>query len=312
MKLLLLLTILPIFFISVYADPVMHETATANNILDIPGCLETEIGCYTPNILTLDVGHMVTMLNFDMSGTLHTYTSGVGIPDGTFDSGILVIGQTFHWTTDTVGEYPYYCTFHPWMQGMIIVEPQEIFVEIDKSIYYMDEPILLTGEVEELVEGQALHLEMMDSREVIIFSDQLTVGADKKFSTSLATGVERMIIGNHFKITLVYGEKHAQVIFEYYDTPNPIPAIPDESEFPMILDELVLRGLEHSLLQLSMDIDRADADIDEMMGYLEGAIERNEWRKVQKYSDRIGGLMAFVEICFTLVDTIEQQIQVYS
>ena len=49
-----------------------------------------------------------------------------------------------------------------------------------------------------------------------------------------------------------------------------------------------------------------------MMYYLEGAIERNERGKILKYSERIGGLMAFVEICDILVNSIYEQIQLHS
>jgi len=38
-----------------------------------------------------------------------------------FDSGALHIGQTFELTFDKAGEFDYYCTFHPFMTGKIIV-----------------------------------------------------------------------------------------------------------------------------------------------------------------------------------------------
>ena len=31
-------------------------------------------------------------------------------------------GSAFEWSPDTVGEYPYFCMVHPWMQGVIIVQ----------------------------------------------------------------------------------------------------------------------------------------------------------------------------------------------
>ncbi len=99
---------------------------TADNDLAAPGCLETEVGCYTPNTTTVDVGGKIIMTNVDTTG-IHTYTSGTvdgfaASPDGIFDSGILNAGDSFEYTPDTAGEFPYYCMLHVWMQGVIIVE----------------------------------------------------------------------------------------------------------------------------------------------------------------------------------------------
>ena len=57
---------------------------------------------------------------------MHTVTSGevagnVGEPDGTFDSGNMATGDTFSHTFDTAGDFPYYCTPHPWMTGTVTV-----------------------------------------------------------------------------------------------------------------------------------------------------------------------------------------------
>lgn len=56
----------------------------------------------------------------------HTVTSGTtdgrsGNPDGDFDSGNMDTGDTFEFTFDTEGTFPYYCTPHPWMQGTVTV-----------------------------------------------------------------------------------------------------------------------------------------------------------------------------------------------
>lgn len=59
-------------------------------------------------------------------GTTVVWTNDAGLPhsvtadDGTFDSGAMSGGDTFSWTFDEPGEYPYYCQFHggPGGQGM--------------------------------------------------------------------------------------------------------------------------------------------------------------------------------------------------
>jgi len=90
-----------------------------------PGCEETAEGCYIPSTATVDVGGVVIMTNTDSAA--HTYTSGTpdGGPDGVFDTSLLMVDQSYEWTPETVGEQPYFCMVHPWMQGIIIVQEAE-------------------------------------------------------------------------------------------------------------------------------------------------------------------------------------------
>jgi nitrite reductase (NO-forming) len=79
---------------------------------------------YSPNTITIKVGQTVTWTNQD--ATMHTVTSGtsannVGSPDGRFDSGFLAEGASWSYTFSEAGDFPYYCTPHPWMQGKVIV-----------------------------------------------------------------------------------------------------------------------------------------------------------------------------------------------
>ena len=69
-----------------------------------PGCEETAEGCYIPSTATVDVGGVVIMTNTDSAA--HTYTSGTpdGGPDGTFDTSLLMVDQSYEWTPTTVGE----------------------------------------------------------------------------------------------------------------------------------------------------------------------------------------------------------------
>jgi predicted secreted protein with PEFG-CTERM motif len=107
-----------------------HNIETADNDLLTPAgdetCLATEVGCYTPNTMTVDVGHTITMTNTDGSSP-HTFTSGTvdgfaATPDDVFDSAFLMEGESFDYLADTIGEFPYYCSLHVWMQGMLIVQ----------------------------------------------------------------------------------------------------------------------------------------------------------------------------------------------
>jgi plastocyanin len=90
------------------------------------------LGCYTPAIVIVSVGDVVTMTNMD--STVHSFTSGgerssvenafgyfPKIGDGVFDSGILLPKKNFEWIPENAGRQPYYCVVHSHMTGMIIV-----------------------------------------------------------------------------------------------------------------------------------------------------------------------------------------------
>ena len=85
-----------------------------------PNCVDNET-CYSPSELTTLAGNNVTWSND--SGVIHTVTSGNPLegPDGTFDSSIIMSGDTFSHTFTEAGNYQYFCTIHPWMTGTVIV-----------------------------------------------------------------------------------------------------------------------------------------------------------------------------------------------
>jgi predicted secreted protein with PEFG-CTERM motif len=87
-----------------------------------PGCEETAEGCYIPSTATVDVGGKVIMSNPDTAA--HTFTAGSPNdgPTGEFDTGLIMAGGLYEYSPDTVGEIPYFCMVHPWMQGLIIVQ----------------------------------------------------------------------------------------------------------------------------------------------------------------------------------------------
>lgn len=102
--------------------------------------------CFEPMTVTIDVGGEVTWTNNDKGGTgIHTVTSGELSDDDAgsmFDTNILQPGDTFTHTFDTVGEYPYFCKLHPWMQGTVIV--QEAMAEEDGEM--MAEEVMVSIE----------------------------------------------------------------------------------------------------------------------------------------------------------------------
>ena len=70
---------------------------------------------FSPNPVEIKVGETVTWIN-DNSGR-HTLTS----KDGVFDSGMMEKGQSFSFTFDKAGEYPYFCEPHPNMVDTVVV-----------------------------------------------------------------------------------------------------------------------------------------------------------------------------------------------
>lgn len=75
---------------------------------------------FRPEILTVDTGATVTWKQEDAGA--HTVTSGTveqggagvtEMPDDRFDSGEIATGDTFEFTFDEPGTYPYFCEIHP-------------------------------------------------------------------------------------------------------------------------------------------------------------------------------------------------------
>ena len=87
----------------------------------VTGCQDTN-ECYIPNKLQVRTGEFVSWFNNDI--TIHTVTSGVAPDgsDGNFNSGDLNPGFKFSHTFLESGTYPYYCLYHPWQTGVIVVE----------------------------------------------------------------------------------------------------------------------------------------------------------------------------------------------
>jgi plastocyanin len=77
---------------------------------------------YVPAETTVKAGETVTWKNDDTA--IHTATSGKdATPDGKFDTSLVSPGQSSKPIAmpNEPGEYPYFCTLHPWMIGTIIV-----------------------------------------------------------------------------------------------------------------------------------------------------------------------------------------------
>jgi plastocyanin len=72
---------------------------------------------YKPATITVPRGMTVTFTNRD--STPHTATSK---ESGVFESGSIDTGKSAEVTLNQSGTFAYYCLFHPFMKGTVIVE----------------------------------------------------------------------------------------------------------------------------------------------------------------------------------------------
>ncbi|MEK0352828.1 MAG: CFI-box-CTERM domain-containing protein, partial [Nitrosopumilus sp.] len=154
-----------------------------------PGCEDTN-ECWTPNTITVDVGVKVIFSNTDSDK--HTFTSGTIFDDEVgivFNSGLVFPGEEKYWVTDTVGEFPYFCLIHPWMDGLIIVQEAGAVEETMEEETMMEETVEEETMMEETVEEET----MMEETEVI---DETEGGgcliATATFGSELAPQVQQL------------------------------------------------------------------------------------------------------------------------
>jgi plastocyanin len=72
---------------------------------------------YVPDSVTIPVGSTVKFVEDDE--TPHTVTAS----DGSFDSGNLNQKQTWTHTFAKAGTYAYYCAYHTYMKGKVVIVP---------------------------------------------------------------------------------------------------------------------------------------------------------------------------------------------
>jgi len=133
--------IFPILF-SILVILVSTSTAYAEEyVVDIPfGAYNPELNTpaevwYDPPQMFVTVGDTITWYNDDREG--HTVTSGessgrfgwmdnkdLGKPNGIFDSDRFNPGESWSYKFQESGTFSYFCTIHPWMEGIVIVEKE--------------------------------------------------------------------------------------------------------------------------------------------------------------------------------------------
>ncbi len=72
---------------------------------------------FSPAAITVPVGTTITWTNADVAP--HTATNIEGIP--IFDSELIVTDGAYRFTFTAPGTYPYFCNYHAFMRGVVIV-----------------------------------------------------------------------------------------------------------------------------------------------------------------------------------------------
>jgi plastocyanin len=85
---------------------------------------------FRPDYTRIEPGDAVTWTV--LAGSPHTATSASGAPVP-FDSGELLPGQTYAFTFTAAGRYPYLCTLHPFMKGVVQVGPDTVDPKVTRA-----------------------------------------------------------------------------------------------------------------------------------------------------------------------------------
>ena len=150
------------------------------------GCEENADGCYLPTTATVDVGGKVIFSNTDSAA--HTFSAG-SLADGLsgeFDTGLLMGNNSYEYSPDTIGEIPYFCLVHPWMEGVLIVQAADteptatLVVEAPST-----EETTVTG----MSSDGKMRVEITSSNPAA--SEQMSI--DIKFRDSSSAGLEKHV-----------------------------------------------------------------------------------------------------------------------
>jgi nitrite reductase (NO-forming) len=95
------------------------SSASSAKVVIVPGAASnTQSPGYSPATITVVIGVNNTVVWINNDNAPHTVTSTTGA----FDSGNMNAGDTFTFTFTSPGMYQYFCSYHPWMKGTVVVK----------------------------------------------------------------------------------------------------------------------------------------------------------------------------------------------
>jgi plastocyanin len=132
---------------------VIIPIGAANPELDITNLSPRQ--WYVPKQVSSSQGDTVTWINRDTEA--HTVTSGTGAgieslltnkqgkSNGIFDSGLFGPGESWTYNFTDAGRYTYFCTIHPWMDGVVTVALDRGESQQQKQIEIPTYPVNASG-----------------------------------------------------------------------------------------------------------------------------------------------------------------------
>ena len=114
-----------------------------------------------------------------------------------------------------------------------------VVVTTDKASYSEGETILVSGEVTQLLGGYALSFIVTDPNGKIVSIGQQPIGADKKFSTSLAAGGAQMKIEGTYTVSVQYGDNKNNGGVTTFEFGGSTIILPSTEEKSMVTDTTV-------------------------------------------------------------------------
>lgn len=179
---------------------------------------------YLPDPILAKVGDTVRWTNNDV--TLHTVTSGSpASPDGKFGfdehGGPIYIPpeRTFEHVFEEAGEFPYYCSLHPFMTGKVIAgdtrsPPYPIAVSTDKSFYESGETVLVSGNMQNAAADSQVLIQIFNPNGAAYRSEMIPLEDDGTFSYSFA--IEGPLgVSGRYRVAASYGELPAYTSFYF-------------------------------------------------------------------------------------------------
>ena len=118
MKFILRFSLLALFAFAAFAVSSKVKGTVAANPTPTPSPVEVKIDNFSfgPQSISVPAGTKVTWKNRD--DIPHTVVS----TEGVFKSRVLDTDETFSFTFDKPGTYPYFCSVHPKMTGTVVVQ----------------------------------------------------------------------------------------------------------------------------------------------------------------------------------------------
>jgi plastocyanin len=99
-----------------------QQPIAASAAESIPVAVDIQLFAFGPATQQVPAGTTVVWTNHD--SIVHSVTHGIPEePGAAFDSGLFDQDQTFSLTFTDPGDYPYFCTRHSFMRGVISVVP---------------------------------------------------------------------------------------------------------------------------------------------------------------------------------------------